>query len=202
MVKKELVVGIDEVGRGCLAGPVVVCAALTMRGKRFSNKNLGILKDSKKIPVRLREEWFLHLKKIEVIFAISRVSPAVIDRVNISRAANIAAERALKKLLLLAGLQEGDIDVFLDGGLYLGSKEKSLSRAATVIKGDEKIKVIAAASIAAKVTRDRFMVRLSKKYPGYGLEVHKGYGTKAHIRAIKRQGLSDAHRRSFTKKII
>jgi ribonuclease HII len=202
MIKKEFVVGIDEVGRGCLAGPVVVCAALSMRGKRLSNRGLGKLKDSKKIPPRLREEWFLHLKKIEVSFAISRVSPAVIDRVNISRAANIAAERALEKLLLLTGYEEEDVDIFLDGGLYLGHKGRSLSRASTVIKGDEKIKIIAAASIAAKVTRDRYMARLSKRYPGYGLETHKGYGTKAHIGAIKKQGLSDVHRRSFTGKII
>lgn len=199
---KKYIIGIDEVGRGCLAGPVVVCAALTVQGRRFFNKRLGTLKDSKKTPPRIREEWFLHLKKTEVIFAVARVSPAVIDRTNISRAANIAAGRALKRVLFLAGLREEDASIFLDGGLFLESKEKSLPRASTVVRGDEKVKVIAAASIAAKVTRDRFMAKLSKKYPGYGLEVHKGYGTKAHIKAIKKQGLSDVHRQSFTGKII
>lgn len=141
-------------------------------------------------------------KKTEVIFAVARVSPAVIDRINISRAANIAAGRALRAILFLANLREKDVSVFLDGGLFLESKERSLPRAATIIRGDEKVKAIAAASIAAKVIRDRFMARLSKKYPGYGFEVHKGYGTRAHIKAIKKQGLCDVHRRSFTDKII
>ncbi len=201
-MSKKYIIGIDEVGRGCLAGPVVVCAALTVRGKRFFSKKLGTLRDSKKTSPRMREEWFLHFKKTEVIFAVAKVSPAIIDRTNISRAANIAAVRALKRVLFLAGLQEEDTSIFLDGGLFLESKEKSLPRASTIVKGDEKVKVIAAASIAAKVTRDRFMARLSKKYPGYGLEVHKGYGTKAHIKAIKKQGLSNVHRQSFTGKII
>ena len=150
----------------------------------------------------MREEWFLYLKKTETIFAIAKVSPPVIDKMNISRAANIDAGRALKKVLFLANLREEDVNIFLDGGLYLESKEKSLPKALTIVKGDEKVKVIAAASIVAKVMRDRFMTRLSKKYLGYGLEVHKGYGTRAHIGAIKKQGLSDVHRRSFTKKII
>ncbi len=201
-MSKKYIIGIDEVGRGCLAGPVMVCATLAVKGKRFFNKRLGALRDSKKTPPRMREEWFLYLKKTETIFAIAKVSPPVIDKMNISRAANIAAGRALKKVLFLANLREEDVNIFLDGGLYLESKEKSLPKALTIVKGDEKVKVIAAASIVAKVMRDRFMTRLSKKYLGYGLEVHKGYGTRAHIGAIKKQGLSDVHRRSFTKKII
>lgn len=199
---KKYIIGIDEVGRGCLAGPVVVCAALYPKGKKIVNKKLGNLKDSKQISVKLREAWVTHFKKVGIIFSLARVSPAVIDRVNISRAGNIAANRALGRILISANIEEKETDIFLDGGLYLDSKTASISRAKTVIKGDEKIKIISAASIIAKVKRDGYMKKISGRHPQYGLAVNKGYGTKTHILAIKAYGLSKIHRRSFTAKFI
>ena len=130
---------------------------------------------------------------------MGRVSPAVIDRINISCAANLAALRAFKKLA--AGQKRPATRIFLDGGLFLGNGRARLT-AKTVIKGDEKIKAIALASIVAKVSRDARMTRLHKKYPQYSLDIHKGYGTKVHSAAIRRHGPSEVHRHSFLKNII
>lgn len=201
-MKKKFIVGIDEVGRGCLAGPVVVGAVLVQRGKRFYSKKLGKLRDSKKLTVRAREAWNAKFKEDSLPMATARVYPTVIDRINISKAANLAALRAFTRLIKASNLPPEACSVFLDGGLYLGNGPFRFPFAKTVIGGDRKIKVVAAASIAAKVSRDRLMARLSKKYPEYGLEIHKGYGTKNHIKAIKTHGLSDIHRRSFTRKMI
>ncbi|MDO8504463.1 MAG: ribonuclease HII [Candidatus Liptonbacteria bacterium] len=216
-MRKKYTIGIDEVGRGCLAGPVVVCAALFTRGMKIHKKELGMLKDSKKLNPALRERWFRHLKELPVAYSLSRVQPKTIDRINISQAANLAALRACKRLILNAGLKSGTFCVYLDGGLYLGRHRGSFLKdpahsmdltssprassgriiARTIIRGDEKIKVISAASIFAKVSRDRFMKKLAKKYPKYGLELHKGYGTKLHIKALKKHGASKIHRKTF-----
>ena len=121
---------------------------------------------------------------------------------NISGAANRAALRAFSRLSKANKLSAGT-PVFLDGGLFLGSKaaQKQNQRSAkTVIKADETIPAVAAASIIAKVARDRFMVRLAKRYPKYGFEVHKGYGTAAHFRAINKVGSCAAHRLTFLSK--
>lgn len=115
---------------------------------------------------------------------------------NISRAANVAALAAYKKLMRDHGPGIAHTKIFLDGGLFLGNGEQP-KNAKTIIKGDEKIPAVAIASIIAKVTRDRFMVRLAKKYPAYGFEAHKGYGTKAHYKALNEYGSCSAHRRTF-----
>ncbi len=205
------VVGIDEVGRGALAGPVVVAAAMLAvdaRG-RIRHAPFRTLKDSKKLSPARREFWAKELAKrtaagAGVGFALARVYPRGIERINISAAANLAAFRACSRLLKDHKLSPAVVAVYLDGGLFLGSRarqETSRNKAGiaakTVIRGDEKIPAVAAASIIAKVSRDRFMVRLAKKYPGYGFEVHKGYGTVAHRRALKKQGPCDAHRLTF-----
>ncbi|KKS90599.1 MAG: Ribonuclease HII [Parcubacteria group bacterium GW2011_GWC1_43_12] len=197
---KKYIIGIDEVGRGCLAGPVVVCAALAAQGRRFFNKKLGALRDSKKTSPRMREEWFLHLKKTEVIFAIARVSPSVIDKTNISRAANIAAERALKRLLLSADIREEEVDIFLDGGLYVGERGSNIGK--TIIKGDEKIKVISAASILAKVYRDKLMSRYALKFKDFNFNLNKGYGTAHHIKILKSKGATSIHRKTFISNFV
>ena len=211
------VIGIDEVGRGALAGPVVVAAAILANGKwRMANGCLGKLRDSKKLSPRRREAWFAYVTGNPAIeFAVARVYPRGIERMNISRAANIAAERACRKLIMnhqlpvmklrsvahsreLADKKTADVRIILDGGLFLGNGEQP-KNAKTVIKGDEKISAVAIASIIAKVTRDRFMVRLAKQYPAYGFEKHKGYGTKAHYEALGKHGPCDAHRATFLR---
>lgn len=221
-------IGIDEVGRGPLAGPVVVCALLLKAGwslreaERRSNL-LPPLRDSKKLSATQRELWYKWIKNHpQIKFAVSRVYPRGIERLNISQAANLAATRATLRLLALfpppspeggpayrtgrgAG---GGCSVLLDGGLHLksiGSTSSpnnyslSLSKGniKTIIKGDEKIPAIKLASIVAKVVRDRFMAKLHKKYPQYGFDKHKGYGTAAHLAAIKKFGPADVHRKTF-----
>lgn len=194
------VVGIDEVGRGALAGPVVVAAAALPEGLTFQNRKLGRLKDSKKLSVKQREAWLAYFASQPAVnFAVARVYPRQIERRNISSAANVAAKRAFHRL---ANTDKTDnrmnpkTPIFLDGGLFLGNGDQPRS-ARTIIKGDEKITAIKIASIVAKVHRDRLMCRLAKHYPLYGFEAHKGYGTKAHRHAIKRHGPCEAHRKSF-----
>lgn len=200
-MRKKFIVGIDEVGRGCLAGPVMVAAALFRPGQNIRNKKLGKFRDSKKLSALARENWLRHLNFSGVSFASARVYPATIDRINITQAANLAALRAFGKLLEKNSLSEKGVKVFLDGGLYLGRNGREAKFAKTVIKGDEKIQAIAAASIFAKVKRDNYMKKLGALYPEYGLESHKGYGTKMHLAAIRKSGITGIHRRTFTKKI-
>jgi ribonuclease HII len=198
-------IGIDEVGRGPLAGPVVVCALLLPRGVRLNGPS--VLRDSKKLTELQRNAWHDWIKDHPRIkFAVSRVYPRGVERLNISRAANLAATRAFLRVARLfpppslegegAG---GGYSVFLDGGLHLNHlKTRSYKlEARTIIKGDEKINAIKLASIVAKVVRDRFMNKLHKKYPQYGFDRHKGYGTAAHLAAIKKFGPSDVHRQTF-----
>ncbi|MEK9180011.1 MAG: ribonuclease HII [Patescibacteria group bacterium] len=227
------IIGIDEVGRGALAGPVTVAAVCipANRKSQIANRSLGKLKDSKKLSAKQREVWFEYFDQHPALhYGVARVFPRQIEKRNISGAANLAALRAYNKLNSKfparlasqreAGRQIPNSKVFLDGGLYLGNnrritqnvrrttqkkfqRKSALSQrwsARTIVRGDEKIKAIAAASIIAKVTRDRAMVRLAKAYPQYGFEIHKGYGTKAHMRAIKRHGPSEAHRSTFLGK--
>ncbi len=201
------VVGIDEVGRGALAGPVTVAAAMLAidaRG-RVAHPSIRTLKDSKRMSAPLREFWAKELAHdAGVRFVVARVYPRGIERLNISAAANRAAEKAFLRLLKDHTMKPGT-HVYLDGGLFLGSKVRQEGfaktvRAKTVIKGDETIPVIAAASIIAKVSRDAFMRRLARRYPQYGFDVHKGYGTVTHLRAIKKHGPCAAHRLTFIGK--
>lgn len=207
--KKLIQIGIDEVGRGALAGPVVVAAVLAVGPIRWSHPRLGRIRDSKKLTPKRREEWFGHLVNHPSLeYKICRVGPAVIDRINISRAANLGAWRACRKFPALPfcpgaqssglGLAQSKLSlkrfsIVLDGGLRLPGRIKHR----TIVKGDEKMPVIAAASIIAKVWRDRYMTRLSGIRPEYGFQIHKGYGTKFHKQQIFRHGPSAVHRRTF-----
>lgn len=195
------IIGIDEVGRGCLAGPVVVSAVLV----RSDWKPNGKLRDSKKLSAFGREKWFENIKQSDIAFAISRVSPGVIDRTNISKAANKAASRSFDKLIEKTNPKKSALKIYLDGGLYIWSKERQElmgKNAKTVVKGDEKINAVKLASIVAKVTRDKYMKRLDKVDPRYEFAVHKGYGTKKHRELIRRHGPSDNHRLTFLSKTI
>lgn len=201
-----IIIGIDEVGRGPLAGPVVVAALALPKGIGFRVQGIGLpLRDSKRLSPKQRETWFCYLKKHpRIIYATARVYPRLIDKINITNAANRAATKALQKLIAIRQLAEQDCKIFLDGGLRICVNPRTYLRlsASTIIGGDEKIPAISLASIIAKVTRDRYMVKLHKRYPHYGFNKHKGYGTKMHTAAIKKYGLSEVHRLTFTRKYI
>lgn len=200
-MRQKFVIGIDEVGRGPLAGPVAVAALALPRNLKFRMKNLELpLRDSKKLTPKQREMWFTYLKNHPHIFyATATVSPKIIDKINISQAANRAASLALAKLIKNYKFRIKNCRIVLDGNLFLDSKFYILDPC-TIIKGDEKIPAIMLASIVAKVTRDRMMHRLHKKYPAYGFDEHKGYGTRKHRKAMHKNGLSPIHRRSFKLK--
>lgn len=193
--KLKFIIGIDEVGRGCLAGPVAVAAACIPVGFR-PPRNLGALKDSKQLTSKQREAWCTFFKAHPQIFcATSRAYPRVIEKVNISRAANVAALRACNKVVRHLDLREGEYRVFLDGGLFLGKTRPAWAK--TVVRADEKYASVKIASIVAKVSRDGFMRRLGKRYPVYGFEIHKGYATRFHREALVKNGPCWAHRSTF-----
>lgn len=202
----KFVVGIDEVGRGPLAGPVTVGLFMAEAGmERWLLKNLfqNKLRDSKKLSHKERtviNQNILKLKEEKKIFcAVSHISNKIIDRKGIVFAINFSIEKLLQhKIPMTEGspqLLRGAL-IRLDGGLKAPLEFKNQR---TIIKGDEKDVFIACASIIAKVSRDALMVRLSKKYPLYGFEKHKGYGTKNHKKLIRKYGVSEIHRATFCK---
>ena len=210
--KIRYIIGIDEVGRGPLAGPVAVCAfkiptgilprqiefLFDWGGSMFTKKS-GRIKDSKKLTKEKREEIFAKLKILKkdkkVDYFVSYESAKKIDKIGISKAIKNCLEKSLKKLKV----KPKDCLVLLDGGLKAPEEYKNQK---TIIKGDEKERAIAFASIVAKVSRDSLMCKLAEKYPKYLFEVHKGYGTKKHCDAITKNGLCDEHRRYFCKRFI
>ncbi len=193
------VIGIDEVGRGPLAGPVTVCAVSCDERKYkllLRNKNLPTLgKDSKKLKESDREIYFKYLKKLSragiINYQVTHVSNLIIDKKGISYSIKRAIDISLSRLEV-----KRNSKILLDGGLRVGAEFKNQK---TIIKGDEKEKIIAWASILAKVSRDNLMRNASKKFPLYSFEIHKGYGTRKHIKTIKNHGLSLFHRKSFCK---
>lgn len=213
---QAIVVGIDEVGRGPLAGPVVACAAVLK-----SSEALLTLNDSKKLTRPKREAMYQAVKDACVCYAIASASVAEIDEINILEADFLAMRRALQALGL-PGVQESApqipvevkgclADVFssgevpavllaVDGNLKIHGISQDIQM--PVVKGDGRIACISAASILAKVFRDRYMDDLEKKYPGYGFDKHAGYGTKAHLAAIQKQGYTPEHRKSFHPKSL
>ena len=173
--------GVDEVGRGCLAGPVVSAAVILNGGI-----NLKLLKDSKKISFKKREEISDHIKK-NSFFSIGIASVDEILKFNILGASLLSMKRAVENLEIKPNL------TLIDGRFA----PEGLKKFKTIVNGDEKIKVISAASIIAKVYRDRFMIRLSKKFSNYAWERNFGYGTKAHLEGLKKFGVTAHHRKSF-----
>jgi ribonuclease HII len=188
------IVGIDEVGRGPLAGPVTVCVVSCgsqMYIELKKDKNLPpIGKDSKKLSAIDREKYAKYLDYIGLPYVVVNVANTTVDKKGISFAIRLAILRGMKKLKL----NPGNCEVLLDGGLRAPSEYKNQK---TIIKGDEKERIIAWASILAKVSRDALMKKMANKYPKYGFEKHKGYGTLEHRKAIKKYGLSPIHRKSF-----
>lgn len=198
---EKWLIGIDEVGRGPLAGPVTVAAVAAPLYLVSSISYLDCLhqiRDSKKLTPSQREKWALVVRSNFAV-ALSSVSPALIDKKSIIWAARMAVKRCLHKLNTKYKIRDTRYEIFLDGGLHAPPEYKNQQ---TIIKGDERVPIIAAASIIAKVHRDRYMTRLHKKYPLYGFDAHKGYGTVAHREAIQKYGISEMHRRTFCKNII
>ncbi len=189
----RIIIGIDEVGRGPIAGPVAVCAFIC-RENFFDNLEISLpLRDSKKLTIKQREKWFKYLQTCKISgkcdFKVSYVSPEHIDKFGIVKCINKALEKSL-----LAIAPQDFYKIFLDGGL---KAPKEFKNQETIIKGDEKIKVISCASIVAKVSRDSVMRKFAKVFPDYDFENNVGYGTKAHYKAIEKNGLTEIHRKTF-----
>lgn len=191
------IIGIDEVGRGPLAGPVTLCACAVPVD--FDFLQFEGIRDSKKLSEKKRVEWHAKIREMKakkmLDFAHASISAPEIDRRGIA----CAIEEAVRLCLVELSIAPESAEVRLDGALkapkeYLNQK--------TIIKGDEKEPVISAASIVAKVVRDGHMTEVSATYPVYGFATHKGYGTATHIKAIKEHGASPIHRLSFLKNII
>ncbi len=184
---EKYVAGIDEVGRGPLAGPVVTAAVILKKNDIFEGIN-----DSKKVSRTNRERLFIDIMDRAISIGIGIVDEKVIDEINILEATKLAMKKSIKnldikpELLLIDALKLDDIDIKQFG----------------IIKGDMKSISIAAASIIAKVTRDRIMYGYNKKYPEYGFLTNVGYGTKEHIDAIKKNGYTEIHRKTFIKNFI
>lgn len=190
----RVVIGLDEVGRGPLAGPVVaVAVAVDPKFKIRTAKVLSReMKDSKKLTPKKREMLFAFAKGTpEIVWGVGRVSERVIDRVNILEATKLAMKRAVEHLE--KNTVPADF-LIIDGTftIKMGVSQEP------IIKADEKIFSCMLASIIAKVTRDRIMERYHKKYPQYGFDSHKGYGTKLHVRQLEHYGPSVIHRKTFT----
>jgi len=188
-------VGVDEAGRGPLAGPVSVAAvAVRVKDYRTALPIFDGVRDSKKLTEYAREEWYERLRNLErkhkIRTAVSLVSNTVIDRKGIMHAIRLGTLRTLKKLKI----SPAHAYVLLDGSLYAPSEWKKQK---TIIRGDDRVQIIAAASVLAKVRRDRRMRRLAPLYPHYHFEEHKGYGSVVHIKVLKRYGLTKIHRKSF-----
>ncbi|WP_405342555.1 ribonuclease HII [Fibrobacter sp.] len=210
MGENAVVVGIDEVGRGPLAGPVVACAAVLKAADI-----MPALNDSKKLTRPKREAMYQAVQDACECFAVASASVEEIDRMNILEADFLAMRRALQALGM-PGIKESapEIPIFqkgmlpeaskvlivVDGNLKIHGIPEELQ--IPVVKGDGRIASISAASILAKVFRDRYMDDLEKRYPGYGFDKHAGYGTKAHLEAIRRQGMTPEHRKSFHPKSL
>lgn len=182
----DLICGVDEAGRGPLAGPVCAAAVVLPKGLVIPGLN-----DSKKLSDKRRRELFPIIQQEAVSYGIAFASQEEIDEINILQATFLAMRRAMEQLnpqpefALIDGNRETDFGV----------------PCKTVIKGDSLSANIAAASVLAKVTRDNWMMEAAEKYPGYGFEIHKGYGTKAHYAALEKLGPCPIHRRTFLKKL-
>jgi len=181
----QLIAGVDEVGRGPLAGPVV--AAAVILPIPFNSPWQNLVKDSKQLSPKSREDLFYCIYEKAISVGIGAISSSMIDQHGIVKATKIAMKLAIEQL------SPGPEFLLID---YLNIPELSLPQNG-ITHGDTLCFSIACASIIAKVTRDRMMVKMDKEYPGYGMAQHKGYGTKEHIACLYRLGLSPIHRRSF-----
>lgn len=183
----KTVCGIDEAGRGPLAGPVCAAAVILPIGLEIEGLN-----DSKKLSEKKREALYDIITEKAVAYSIALVDEKTIDEINILQATFKAMRNAVEGL-----------SVKPDIALIDGNQKPGLSiEQRTIVKGDAKSMSVAAASILAKVTRDRLMIKLDKEYPEYQFAKHKGYGTKLHYECLEKYGVSPVHRRTFLKKLL
>ena len=181
----EIICGVDEAGRGPLAGPVCAAAVILPKGLVIPGLN-----DSKKLTDKRRRELMPVIKEQALAYGIAFASHEEIDEINILQATFLAMERAMAQLNIRPEL-----------ALIDGNRQKDFGiNVETVVKGDSRSANIAAASVLAKVTRDDYMEAMALEYPGYGFEIHKGYGTKAHYEALRNLGPCPIHRMTFLKK--
>lgn len=203
-------IGVDEVGRGPLAGSLYLCACgiFDLKNLPKSKKTLPI-RDSKKLSEKQREEWWKILnvrkKNGELFLEYSAITSKTIDVKGVTHSTLSGTTESVKKVLKKANILSGIVYISLDGNLCVDivSLEKSFPQCVfytkTIIKGDETVRIISFASIYGKVIRDRYMVRLDKKYPQYGFKKNKGYGTKEHFYSIKKYGIKSIHRKLFLR---
>ena len=184
---KKLICGVDEAGRGPLAGPVCAAAVIMPEGLIIEGVN-----DSKKLTAKKREKLFDIIKNEAVCYSVAFASASEIDEINILNATHLAMTRAVE------GLEKVPEVVLVDGN----SLPKWYYNSEAIVKGDAVCHSIACASILAKVSRDRLMLLEAEKYPQYSFEKHKGYGTKVHVQALKEYGPCPIHRKTFLKKIL
>ena len=184
----DLICGIDEVGRGCLAGPVYASAVILP--KHFTSE---IIKDSKKLSEKKRMLAFNEIKENALHWSFGFVTPQEIDNINIQKATHLAMHKAIKNLGVLPE------HLLVDGNTF--DDYKSIPHTC-VVKGDNKFLPIAAASIIAKVVRDKYMVDIHENYPNYKWDSNKGYGSKDHINTILSRGVTPHHRDTFLRKIL
>ncbi len=182
------IIGIDEVGRGPIAGPIAV-GVVALPCSQNEWIHWEGLRDSKKLSEKQREEWYARIKKESLHYAVAQVSAAIIDEKGITHAARLAVKRAIERL----DLSPHEARVMLDKNL----QAPAVWEQEEFVKGDERFPVIALASIAAKVTRDRYMRRIHAQDERYGFDQHKGYGTKLHYAALRTFGPAAIHRKSF-----
>lgn len=183
----KVVCGVDEAGRGPLAGPVYAAAVILPVGTEIAGLN-----DSKKLSEKKREELFDIINDVAISVSVGTASEKEIDEINILNATFLAMKRAVEGL-----------EISPDYAIIDGNRAPNLEiPTETVVKGDGKVISVAAASIIAKVSRDRFMLKMAEQYPEYQFEKHKGYGTCLHYEMIEKYGVSPIHRKSFLKKIL
>lgn len=183
----RLVAGVDEAGRGPLAGPVYAAAVILPE-----NAVIEGLNDSKKLSEKKREQLYDVITETAVSWSVFSVDESIIDEINILKSTHMAMNCAVKNLSVQPDY------VIIDGNSI---SDMELPHE-TIVGGDAKCMAIAAASVLAKVSRDRYITEIAEKYPQYGFEKHKGYGTRDHVQAIRRYGACPIHRRTFLKKIL
>jgi len=183
----NIIAGIDEAGRGPLAGPVVACAVILKKDERVEGVN-----DSKKLSPKKRDKLFDEIIDKCVAYGVGIIDNNVIDEINILEATRLAMKQAIENLKVQPDYLLIDAETHIATNIPLKG----------IIKGDSLSQSIAAASIIAKVTRDRMLLEFDKKYPEYLFSKHKGYGTALHIAKIKEYGLTDIHRKTFCKNFI
>lgn len=182
-----ITLGIDEVGRGCLAGPVVA-GAVVLPARFHTKRGKLILRDSKLLSRAQREAWDGYIRRRALAIGLGWVWPEEIDRLGLTAAVRLAMHQALAAISC-----EYD-EIIIDGNINYCADH---AKARAIIKADNSVPAVSAAAIVAKVARDRYMAEIAQKYPGYGFEHHVGYGTRDHLAGLRSLGVSEIHRRSY-----